>query len=218
MTGTRPNPIRQFVSDRGVRLAAGLAVVVAIPMAVLFYFQFRSLNDIETTSAVVLRQLSSETADSLTRAIEDYMKRPHISVLLRITQGRTEPLDLPFIEPIVNDAMAESPFVESFFFWTEVGPQANKWLVFDEASKALPSSDVAPFREDKVVGDRLLRRLRELVKTKRAIVAFTETINGRPHYVQAQLRWEGPARERMTSVIAFAVDAEKLRTKYIPSV
>jgi len=34
--------------------------------------------------------------------------------------------------------------------------------------------------------------------------------------VQAQLRWEGPARERMTSVIAFAVDAEKLRTKYIP--
>ncbi len=63
-------------------------------MAVLFYFQFKSLNDIETTSAVVLRQLSSETADSLTRSIEDYLKRPHISVLLRIPQARTEPLDL----------------------------------------------------------------------------------------------------------------------------
>jgi signal transduction histidine kinase len=208
----------RFIHDRGVRLGAGLAVVVAIPMAVLFYFQFRSLNDIETTSAVVLRQLSSETADSLTRSIEDYMKRPHISVLLRITQGRTEPLDLPFIEPITNDALAESPFVESFYFWTEVGPEANKWLVFDEASKALPSGAVERFREDKVTGARLLRRLRELVKTKRAIVAFTETINGRPHYVQAQLRWEGPARERMTSVIAFAVDAEKLRTVYIPQV
>ena len=77
----------RFFYDRGVRLAAGLAVVVAIPMAVLFYFQFKSLHDIETTSAVVLRQLSSETADSLTRAIEDYMKRPHISVLLRIPAG-----------------------------------------------------------------------------------------------------------------------------------
>jgi signal transduction histidine kinase len=210
--------MNRFIHDRGVRLAAGLAVVVAIPMAVLFYFQFKSLNDIETTSAVVLRQFSSETADSLTRSIEDYMKRPHISVLLRITQGRTEPLDLPFIEPILNDALAESPFVESFFFWTEVGPQANKWLVFDESSKALPSGARERFREDKVVGDRLLRRLRELVKTKRAIVAFTETINGRPHYVQAQLRWEGPARERMTSVIAFAVDAERLRTQFIPAV
>ena len=219
MSGTRPNPLVQFFYDRGVRLAAGLAVVVAIPMAVLFYFQFKSLNDIETTSAVVLRQLSSETADSLTRSVEDYLKRPHISVLLRIPAARTEPLDLPFIEPIFNDALSESPFVESFFVWTERGPQANKWLVFDQASKAMPVGAVGNgFREDKVLGKKVLARLHELVKTRRAIVAFTETINGRPHYVQAQLRFEGPARERMTSVLAFAVDAERLRTQFIPSV
>src|SRR4030095_15114670 len=112
----------KFIHDRGVRLAAGLAVVVAIPMAVLFYFQFRSLADIEMTSAVVLRQLSSETADSLTRSVEDYLKRPHISVLLRIPQARTEPLALAWIDPIFNDALSESPFVESFFVWTERGP------------------------------------------------------------------------------------------------
>jgi hypothetical protein len=91
--------LTQVFFDRGLRLAAGLAVVVAIPMAVLFYFQFRSLDDLEETSEVVLRQLSSDTAESLTRAVEDYLKRPHISVLLRITQARTEPIDLPFIEP-----------------------------------------------------------------------------------------------------------------------
>jgi signal transduction histidine kinase len=209
----------KFFYDRGVRLAAALAVVVAIPMAVLFYFQFKSLNDIETTSAQVLRQLSSETADSLTRSIEDYLKRPHISVLLRVPQARMEPLDLPFIEPILNDALTESPFVESFFVWTERGPQSNQWLVFDHASKALPSDPIEQrFREDKALGNKLLARLRELVKTRRAIVAFTEDINGRPHYVQAQLRFEGPARSRFTSVTAFAVDAEKLRTQFIPSV
>lgn len=208
----------RFFYDRGVRLAAGLAVVVAIPMAVLFYFQFKSLEDIETTSAVVLRQLSSETADSVTRSIEDYLKRPHISVLLRIPQARTEPIDYEFVEPIFNDALSESPFVESFFVWSEVGPRANQWLVFDQASKALPSGARERFREDKVVGARLLGRLQELVKTRRAIVAFTENINGRPHYVQAQLRFEGPARARMTSVLAFAVDAEQLRTHFIPSV
>jgi signal transduction histidine kinase len=205
--------------DRGVRLAAGLAVVVAIPMAVLFYFQFKSLNDIEMTSAQVLRQLSSETADSLTRSMEDYLKRPHISVLLRIPQAKTEPLDLPFIEPILNDALTESPFVESFYVWTEHGPQSNKWLVFDESSKSMPTGAIDQrFHEDKVVGDKLLARLRELVKLRRAIVAFTENINGRPHYVQAQLRFEGPARSRMTSVMAFAVDAEKLRTQFVPAI
>ena len=205
--------------DRGVRLAAGLAVVVAIPMAVLFYFQFKSLHDIEMTSAQVLRQLSSETADSLTRSIEDYLKRPHISVLLRIPQARTEPLDLPFIEPIFNDALTESPFVESFYVWSERGPLSNKWLVFDQSSKSVPSGAVEQrFHEDKVVGDKLLARLRELVDTRRAIVAFTENINGRPHYVQAQLRFEGPARERITSVMAFAVDAERLRTQFVPAI
>lgn len=218
MSSTR-NPFSQFLSDRGVRLAAGLAVVVAIPMAVLFYFQFRSLHDIETTSAVVLRQLSSETADSLTRSVEDYLKRPHISVLLRIPQARTEPLDLAWIDPVFNDALAESPFVESFFVWTERGPRSKQWLVFDQASKSQPAGAIDQrFREDKALGGKLLPRLHELVKTRRAIVAFTETIDGRPHYVQAQLRFEGPARDRMTSVLAFMVDAQKLRAQFIPSV
>lgn len=219
MSSTRPSPLSMVFSDRGIRLAAGLAIVVAIPMAVLFYFQFRSLNDIEATSAVVLRQLSSDTADSLTRSVEDYLKRPHISVLLRIPSARTEPLDLPFIEPIFNDAMTESPFVESFYVWTERGPMSNKWLVFDQSSRAMPTGAIDKrFREDKALGAQLLPKLHELVKTRRAIVAFTENINGRPHYVQAQLRFEGPARERMTSLMAFAVDAEKLRTQHIPQV
>ena len=209
----------QFIVDRGVRLAAGLAVVVAIPMAVLFYFQFKSLNDIEETSAVVLRQLSSDTAESLTRAVEDYLKRPHISVLLRIPQARTEPLDLAWIDPILSDALKESPFVESFYIWTEVGPRANTWLVYDEASTTKPSGALNErFRSDPVIGGALLPRLRELMKLRMAIVAFTQDINGRKHYVQAQLRWEGAARDRMTSVMAFAVDAEKLRTQHIPSV
>ncbi|MEY4095659.1 MAG: hypothetical protein RLZZ53_2858, partial [Acidobacteriota bacterium] len=172
MSSTRPNPFNLVFSDRGIRLAAGLAVVVAIPMAVLFYFQFKSLSDLETTSAVVLRQLSSDTAESLTRSVEDYLKRPHISVLLRIPTARTEPLDLPFIEPIFNDAMTESPFVESFFVWTERGPMSNKWLVFDQSSRALPIGDIARrFREDKALGDKLLPKLNEFVKTRRAIVA-----------------------------------------------
>src|SRR5688572_18408030 len=209
----------QLFFDRGLRLAAGLAVVVAIPMAVLFYFQFKSLDDLEETSEVVLRQLSSDTAESLSRAAEDYLKRPHISVLLRITQARTEPLDLPFIEPVFNDALVESPFVESFYVWTERGPRANQWLVFDRNSRQAGVGSIEQrFRDDQVIGAKLLRRLHEIGATRRAIVAFTENINGRPHYVQAQLRFEGPARERMTSVIAFAVDAERLRTQFIPAV
>jgi len=201
-----------------MRLAAGLAIVVAIPMAVLFYFQFRSLNDIEKTSAVVLRQLSSDTANSLTETVEAYLKRPYFGVLLRVPQARVEPLDLAFIAPIMHDALLESPYVTSFFVWTERGLHANKWLAYDHDSLKQPAGDVeSRFREDTFFGAKLLPRLHQLVKTRMAIVAFTEQINGRPYYVQAQLRFESFARERMTSVVAFAVDAERLRTEFIPA-
>ena len=216
--GTRPRPAWQLWHDRGMRLAAGLAIVVAIPMAVLFYFQFRSLHDIEKTSTIVLRQLSSDTADSLVETVEAYLNRPYFNVLLRLPQARVEPLDLPFIDPVMRDALVESPYITSFFVWSERGPHGNQWLAYDQQSIALPGSDSeARFREDKVFGATLLPRLRQLVKTRMAIVAFTEVINGRKYYVQGQMRFESPARERMTSVVGFAVDAERLQAEFIPA-
>ena len=216
--GTRPSAAWQVMHDRGMRLAVGLAIVVAIPMAVLFYFQFRSLSDIEKTSAILLRQLSSDTAESLTQSAEDYLKRPYLSVLLRVPQARIEPLDLAWIDPILHDALQESPYVTSFFVWTERGPLGNKWLAYDHQTNAEPAGAWdRRFREDTVFGAKLLPRLHQLVKLRRAIVAFTEEVNGRQYYVQAQLRFESFARERMTSVVAMAVDAERLRTEFIPA-
>lgn len=217
--GTSPGPAWRLWHDRGVRLAVGLAIVVAIPMAVLFYFQFRSLHDIEKTSTIVLRQLSSDTADSLVETVEAYLNRPYFNVILRVPQARVEPLDLAFIDPVMRDALVESPYVTTFFVWTERGPHGNKWLAYDQQSLALPAGNVeARFREDDVFGAKLLPRLRQLVKNRMAIVAFTEMINGRKYYVQAQMRFESFARERMTSVVGFAVDAERLRTDFIPAV
>ena len=61
--GVGPSAVSRWMRDRSLRLAAGLAVAVAIPVAVLFYFQFRSIAALSQSSAVVLRQLSQETAD-----------------------------------------------------------------------------------------------------------------------------------------------------------
>jgi signal transduction histidine kinase len=215
---TRPDSIASVFFDRGIRLGAGLAVVVAIPMAVLFYFQFRSLNDLEETSTVVLHQLSSDTAESLTRSIEEYLKRPYINVLLRIPQARAEPLDFAWIDPVLESSLTESPFVESFYIWTESGVAPDRMLAYDRASLAQPAgARQKRFREDSLVGSRLLARLKEMVKMRMAIVAFTHEVNGRKYYVQAQLRFETPAREKMSSVVALAVDATRLRVEHIPA-
>src|SRR5262249_61816306 len=79
----------QLIRDRSLRLAVGLAVVVAIPVAILFYFQFRSLSDLGKSSTVVLQQLSQETADGGTKTPQDALRAPRTDVLLKIGQRQT---------------------------------------------------------------------------------------------------------------------------------
>jgi signal transduction histidine kinase len=217
---TRPNAFRHVLYDRGVRFAVGLAVVVAIPVAVLFYFQFRSLNDLEATSAVVLRQLSTDTADSLSREIDEALKGPHIRILLATPQARLEPLDFAFMNSIFADGLAESPFIEELFVWSELAGagRAEKVFVFNRASLDMWNAAVEErFRASPARTAQLVPMLREMVDLRRAIVAFTSTIDGRKKYVQVQLRFQTPERLRITSFLGFTVDAEHLRTTYFPS-
>jgi signal transduction histidine kinase len=229
--GIGPSTVQRIVRDRAVRLAVGLAVVVAIPVATLFYFQFRSLNAIEDTSTVVLHKFSQETADGLTKQIEQALKTPHIGVLLRITQGRTEPLDLPFIEPIFVEQLRESPFIDTFYVWSETDDEfPNEVLTLDRSQLADfppptgPSDQKAadPFvlhlRRRSPDGPALVAELHELAKQKWAIVAVQMPIGGRTKYVQAQLRFKNPAtRDHLSSFVAFATDPQRLRHEYFPA-
>jgi signal transduction histidine kinase len=219
MMPMRPSTISHIFHDRGIRFAAGLAVVVAIPVAVLFYFQFRSLNDLETTSAVVLRQLSGDTVDVVAKAIDETLKTPHIDVLLRVQSIRTEPLDLPWIEPVFEEGLRESPFIDEFWVWSEetAPDRANKWYVFDRSSLNEPADAVdLRFRESAARDNLLMPKLRELVRERRAILAFPIEIDGRQKYVQVQLRFSGASRERFTSFLGFAVDVERFKTIHLP--
>src|ERR671935_385296 len=108
-----------FLRDRSVRLAATLAVAIAIPVAVLFYFQFRSISALSRSSAVVLRQLSQETAAGLTQGLQDALRAPYINVLLRVSQAQTEPLDLGLIAPTLEQGLESEPFVTRFYVWSD---------------------------------------------------------------------------------------------------
>jgi signal transduction histidine kinase len=208
--GVGPSVVGQLVRDRSLRLSAGLAVAVAIPVAVLFYFQFRSIADLGRSSTVVLRQLSQETADGLNKDIEDALKAPYINVMLRIGQRQLEPLDLPFIETAFAEGFISDPFVSRFYVWSEeTKDHRGEVLAYDRESR--------DFTSEVPEGAVLVRRFRELAAEKRAITAFETTINGRPTYFQAQLRFTFPARDRLTSFVAIRIDAETLRTDYFPS-
>jgi signal transduction histidine kinase len=208
-----------LLHDRGVRFAAGLAIVVAIPVAVLFFFQFRSLVNIEETSAVVLRQLSRDNAETLAREIEENLKRPHIDLLLRpAQQSRLDPPDFAWLDTVFAEGMAASAFIEELWFWSETANgYEDKFFVFDRASLRSQGTDEdRRFYESPQRHAQIVATARQLGVQRRAIVAFPTEIDGRQKYVQLQLGFEGPNRERVLRILGFMVDAEELRTKYFP--
>jgi signal transduction histidine kinase len=208
--GVGPSVVGQWVRDRSLRLAAGLAVAVAIPVAVLFYFQFRSIEDLGQSSAVVLRQLSQETANRLVKDVQDALKAPQINVLLGITQQQAEPLDLPAIRKVFDAALDNEPFVTRLYVWSdETLAHRGEVLSYDR--------DHRDFRTDAPEAPLVLKRFRDLAPLKRAISLFETNIDGHLSYFQAQLRFEFPSRDRLTSFVAVRVDAERLRTEFFPA-
>ena len=212
-------PFGRLFDDRGLRLGAALAVVVAIPVSVLFYFQFRSIDDLASTSSVVLRQLSQETVEAAATDVEDALKRPHIGVLLAVPQARTDAMDLTAMDAAFRQGLEESPFVEAFYVWSSVARErAGTMLVYNRDSLADVSGDLdLRFRNAPGVAAMVLPRLQQLLVHKRAIVAFPATIGGRKKYVQVQLRFPNPSRNEIASFIGLVVDAADLRHQHLPA-
>jgi signal transduction histidine kinase len=206
--GVGPSTIERLMHDRSLRLAAGLAVAVTIPVAILFYFQFRSISALSQTSALVLRQLSQETAEGVTKVIVDALRTTRVDVLLRIGQRQTEPLDLPFIENIFEQGLVADPFVDRFYVWSDVTTEhRGEVLAFDRMQHEF----IANPPEAKL----LVRQFHALAPEQRAIAIFDGVIGSRRTHFQGQLRFTF-TRDRLTSFVALAVDAERLRQEFIP--
>ncbi|HYM24659.1 MAG TPA: HAMP domain-containing sensor histidine kinase [Vicinamibacterales bacterium] len=200
----------ELLRDRSVRLAAGLTVAVAIPVAVLFYFQFRSISALSQSSGVVLRQLSQESADGVTQGLQDALKAPYINVLLRVPQSQTEPLDLSQIGQTLQQGLSSEPFVDRFYVWSDLTDEhKNEVLAFDRQHN--------DFTDEVPEAALLVQKFRELAEQKHAISIFEATVDGHRTYFQAQLRFRFPARDKLTSFVALRVDAERLRREFIPA-
>ena len=206
--GVSPSSVGALLRDRTLRLAAGLAIVVAIPVAILFYFQFRSISALSQSSTVVLRQLSQETADAVTKVLVDTLRTARVDVLLKIGQRQTEPLDLAYIENAFEQGLVNDPFVDRFYVWSDVTNEyKGRVLAYDRTSYG--------FITNPPESALLVKRFHDLAPEQRAIAIFDDTIGGRRTHFQGQLRFTF-TRDRLTSFVALAVDAERLSSDYIP--
>ena len=112
--------------------------------------------------------------------------RPTSTSSFASTQIQTEPLDLQAISPTFEQGLETEPFVMRFYVWSEqTDAHRGEVLAYDRRASRLHdrSRPKAPL---------MVKRVRELAPQKHAISVFEETIDGRPTYFQAQLRFKSP--------------------------
>ena len=207
--GAGPSALGQLLRDRSLRLGGGLAIAVAIPVTVLFYFQFRSLSALSKSSAVVLQQLSKETADGVTETLLDRLKQPYINGLLKVPQSPERAARPPGDPGGIREVAHSETFVNRYYVWSDyTDNHRDEVLAIDRQSNG--------FVANPPEGAMMVKRFRELAPEKHAISVFEATIDGRRTYFQGQLRFVFPSRDRMTSFVAIRVDAEALRRQHIP--
>ncbi len=146
----------------------------------------------------------------MTQGLQDALRAPYINVLLRVGQVQTEPLDLQAISPTFEQGLETEPFVTRFYVWSEqTTTHRGEVLAYDRKHHG--------FTAEVPEGPLMVKRVRELAPQKHAISVFQETIDGRPTYFQAQLRFKSPSRDQLTSFVALRVDADQLRGEFLPS-
>ena len=150
----------------------------------------------------MLRQLSGDTADSLAREIEEALKRPHIDLLLRPgQQARLEPARLRVARSGVRRRdwpPARSSKSCGCGRRTPDGRRRTSSTSSIAPAERLPATLEQRFRESPARRAQIVPMVREWATQRRAIVAFPAVVDGRQKYVQVQLRFSGPNRERVT--------------------
>ena len=210
----------RLLQDRGIRLAAALAIAVAIPVAILFYFQFKSLADLERASAVLLRQLTQETADRVVRAVGQDLKTPYYNELLRFTPGDVEETDFDRLRPIAEEGLQQYPFIDAFFVWSlkTYVPYHGSVMMFDRASDQKGNLHPRQFRVGTADEQRIATEARKLERYGRAQGVPEVTIDGRLNRLSLRMIYATPSRERIIAMVGFRVDTRRFQREHLPRV
>lgn len=201
---TRPRPAYRL------RLPVALAVVLTIPLAVLFYFQFRSVSDLAESSAVVLETLSKEATDRIATEIQAGFRAPRRAVAPWLQPDVTDPLNVPVIEDIFARALDAHPLLHRLYVWSDVASlHRGELLAYDRDRRQLYGG--LPEAAD------LIQGVRRSSSEKKVLNRLTLNILGRRTYLDATIRYREPKRDQMMSFVVLAFDAEYMRRDYIPN-
>ena len=209
--------ISHFLRGRALRLALGLTGAIGIPMAILLVFQYRSLRDLEETSAIVLETLSSQTADTLVNTMQADLQGPRIE-LAQLDDLLVERFDLDALRPALAKAGRSSVHLEAIYLWSRHASGAGRGQVL-EYSTTPPEREGDPLERFQPAGPEsaeLMGLAEAMVRRRVTIGIETLTIDGRRQVAVLRPLYDALNGGEMQAFAGFRIDLDRLEHEYLP--
>ena len=195
------------------------ALVVAVPLSVLFALAWRALDRFETATAQVMKQGSQHVAGEVANRIQRDFKSPAFNLLERVDHNAVRQLDVAQIAPtLVRDKPTE-PLLDQFFVWSNAAPAHPGGAMYffrlaDDGGKGAP----AGFVEDEELAKAVLDHSAPFAAIHANFALTRITVHANTFEVVYHLLYNLPERKHLLSLLGFTIDSDWLRRKYFADV
>jgi signal transduction histidine kinase len=187
-----------------------LAVVATVCAAVfVFYYQYRSLEALQSQTRVIFRQISEQTAADIAMEVRRTLDGPVLDTLLAVTHPELREGRLDLVANQYRRGLHAYPQVEAFFVWSKETEAIvpGEALFYTRASveerDTLAMADGARFRRDPELG-RLITDVARRSRYAQHIYAAEEVGDDRRH-VFLRLYWTDASRVSYYAILGYVV-------------
>ncbi len=194
-------------------MALGLVATVCAAMFVLYY-QYRSLEAIQSQARVIFRQISEQTAADIATEVRRTLDGPVFDTLLAVTHPELRDGRLDLVAEQYRRGLHEYPQVQAFFVWSKETEAIvpGEALFYDRASvterDTLEVFNGARFGRDPALG-RTIIDIAQRSSYAQHIYAAQEVGPDR-RQVFLRLYWKDASRQAYYAILGYVVSPATL--------
>jgi signal transduction histidine kinase len=188
-----------------------LAIIATLCAAgLVLYLQHRAITALQAQTAVILRQISEQTADDIAHHVRRTLDGPVFDTLTAVNHPDLREGRLDLVAKQYRDGLDTYPHVERFFVW-------NEQTETQAPGEALFYARDGGFGRDPGMGKAVMELARKYAPEQHIYIVAEGIGPQRRHQVFLRLFWTDARRVDYFAVLGFLVDPVMLRERLFTS-
>lgn len=174
--------------------------------ALVLYFQYRAISELQAQTRVILRQGTEQTAADIATDLRHTLDGPVFDTLTAVNHPDLRAGRLDLVAAQFAAGLSAYQHVDRFFAWhapSQAGG-SDDVLFYDRAGRFAP---------DPVLGPAILALARQHAPSQQIYVAAEHIAPASPHQVFLRLFWTDARRVQYFAVLGFVIEPSRLRAQ-----